>query len=104
MVSHLTENIFCAHYKDQSRINLRSPAHVPRLLFYEVLTKIEICRQMLVKFSINKSHKNPYIGTRTVPCRPNDGRKGITGLIVTFLNYFTNAPITPWNKSNETPI
>jgi len=51
---------------------------------------------------MNKSHKNPYIGTRTVPWRPTDGRKGKTGLIVTVFN--SNAPITVWKKSNKIPI
>lgn len=58
---------------------------------------------MFVKISNNKSYKNLYIGTRTVPWRPADGRKGMTELIVTVFN--SNAPITVWKKkSNEIPI
>jgi len=59
-------------------------------------------QQMFVKFSNNKSHKNQYIGTRTVPRRPTDGTERHDGAISDYFQL--ECAYSCMEKSNEIPI
>jgi hypothetical protein len=56
-----------------------------------VLMKLEFCSQIFEKYSSNKSHENPSIDNRAVPCGQMDRRTEVTKLTVAFRN-FANAP------------
>ena len=50
--------------------------------YCQILMKLEFSRQILKKYSTIKFHKNPYSGSRVVPC----GRTDMTKLTVAFCN------------------
>ena len=63
----------------------------------QILTKLDLSRQIFEKYLNIKFHENPSGGSRVVPC----GRTDTTKLTVAF-SYFVNAPkkTVPGNTTN----
>ena len=53
--------------------------------------ELEYFGQIFKEHPYIKLHKNPFSGSRVVPCKQTDGRTDMTRVIVTFRN-FAKAP------------
>jgi len=62
----------------------------PTYIFFSILTKIGICRQILVEIPNIKLKKNSFGGSHSL--YHTDRRRDVTSLMVTFRSYYVKAP------------
>jgi hypothetical protein len=62
--------------------------------FWKILTKIGMCRQILLKISNIKFHETPFDGSRCLPFGLTDRPADVTRLTVSIRSCFAKAPKT----------